>query len=85
MTPEKLIYMANQIAVFFQSQGPEKAAAGFAEHINKFWAPQMRQELLAHIASGGEGLLPLCIEASTLIKSPKPLQSGTFAAHQPSN
>ncbi len=42
MSPDKLVYMANQIGKFFVSQGPDKAAAGIAEHIAKFWDPRMR-------------------------------------------
>ena len=30
MSPDKLVYMANQIGKFFASQGPDKAAAGIA-------------------------------------------------------
>ena len=42
MSPDKLVYMANQIGKFFASQGPDQAAAGIAEHIEKFWDPRMR-------------------------------------------
>lgn len=44
---EKLIYMANQIAKFFAAQGPERAAAGVADHLLKFWDPEMRRTFLA--------------------------------------
>ena len=40
---DKLVYMANQIAKFFESQGPDKAVAGTADHLKKFWDPRMRQ------------------------------------------
>jgi len=33
MSPNRLIYMANQIGKFFQSRGREKAVPGIAEHI----------------------------------------------------
>lgn len=46
MSPEKLIRMANQIATFFESQ-PEAAPAAIAAHINDFWEPRMRAQLLA--------------------------------------
>ena len=36
MSPDRLIYMANQIGKFFQSQGHDKAVPGIAEHIRKF-------------------------------------------------
>jgi hypothetical protein len=37
MSPDRLIYMANQIGKFFHSQGHDKAVPGIAEHIRKFW------------------------------------------------
>ena len=39
MSPDRLIYMANQIGKFFQSQGHDKAVPGIADHIRKFWDP----------------------------------------------
>ena len=38
-SPERLIYMANQIGWFFRSQGHDLAVAGVADHIKKFWDP----------------------------------------------
>ena len=58
MSPDKLVYMANQIGKFFASQGADKAAAGIAEHIAKFWDPRMRAAILAHLDAGGAGLDP---------------------------
>ena len=62
-SPDKLVYMANQIGKFFQSQGPEKAVAGTAEHIKKFWDPRMRKAIFAHLDAGGDGLDPNVREA----------------------
>ena len=59
MSPDKLIYMANQIGKFFATQGPEQAAAGTADHIKKFWDPRMRATILAHLQAGGQGLDPV--------------------------
>jgi len=41
MSPDKLVYMANQIGKFFASQGTGKAPAAIAEHIQKFWEPRV--------------------------------------------
>ena len=57
-SPDHLVYMANQIGKFFQSQGHDKAVPGVAEHIRKFWDPRMRKQIYAHLAAGGAGLDP---------------------------
>jgi formate dehydrogenase subunit delta len=44
--------MANQIARNFASRAPEDAAAGIAEHLQKFWDPSMRRELARAMAAG---------------------------------
>jgi formate dehydrogenase subunit delta len=53
---DKLVYQANQIGKFFAHQGEEKAAAGIADHIRKYWDPRMRARIIAHVAGGGAGL-----------------------------
>jgi formate dehydrogenase subunit delta len=58
MSPDRLVYMANQIGKFFASQGPDQAVAGTLDHLRKFWDPRMRAAILAHLALGGEGLDP---------------------------
>jgi formate dehydrogenase subunit delta len=62
-TPEKLVYMANQIGTFFNSQDKDTAAAKIAEHIVKFWDPRMRTAILAHVDAGGTGLEPAARKA----------------------
>ncbi|MDF0516902.1 formate dehydrogenase subunit delta [Bradyrhizobium yuanmingense] len=68
MSPDRLIYMANQIGKFFASQGPDKAVPGIAEHIRKFWDPRMKRAIFAHIDGGGAGLEPNVREALTALK-----------------
>ncbi len=60
---DKLVYMANQIAKFFESQGQEKAVAGTADHLKKFWDPRMRTQIIAHVKAGGSGLDPVARKA----------------------
>ncbi len=55
MSPDRLVYMANQIGSFFKSQGEAKAVPGIADHINKFWDPRMRSAILAHWEAGARG------------------------------
>jgi formate dehydrogenase subunit delta len=62
-SPDKLVYMANQISKFFASQGETVAVKGTAEHLKKFWDPRMRAEILRHLAEGGSGLDPVARQA----------------------
>lgn len=60
MNLERLIQMANDIAAFFAAEpDPAEAAAGVAAHLERFWAPAMREALRAHATSGGAGLSDL--------------------------
>jgi formate dehydrogenase subunit delta len=69
MSPDRLIYMANQIGKFFQSQGQGNAVPGIAEHIRKFWDPRMRTAILAHLDGGGAGLDPDVRDAVESLKT----------------
>ena len=66
---EKLAYMANQIAKFFAAQGTDKAVAGVADHIRKFWNPDMRRDFLAAAAKGNLDLHPAVKAALPLLKA----------------
>jgi len=58
MPPPKFVYMANQIGKFFVTEDKATAVASIADHLEKFWNPRMRAEILDHLAAGGEGLDP---------------------------
>ncbi len=62
-SPKKLIYMANQIGKFFSPQAHDKAVAGIANHLIKFWPLSMRKKIVQHLEDGGDGLDPLVKEA----------------------
>lgn len=65
MNLPKLVTMANQIASFFATD-PDRAAgvASTANHIQKFWEPRMRKELLAGFDAGKcDGLHELVVAA----------------------
>ena len=68
MSPDKLVYMANQIGRFFAHQGEAKAIAGIADHLARFWDPRMRAAIQAHLAAGGTGLDPLVRQAVATLK-----------------
>jgi formate dehydrogenase subunit delta len=65
---DRLVYMANQIGKFFESQGHDKAVSGIADHIKKFWDPRMLRMIFAHLDAGGAGLAPNPLEALTRLK-----------------
>lgn len=67
MKIEKLVKMANEIAMFFDGD-PDRAAAleGFIAHLKRFWDPRMRSQLIAGFDSGSTvGLTPLVAKALT--------------------
>ena len=58
-TIERLIYMANQIAIAFRTKPEAQAVDATRDHIAKFWDPRMRAMITSHMAAGGEGLTPI--------------------------
>ena len=64
MSAERLVQMANDIGHFFAAE-PQRsdAVAGIANHIQRFWDPRMRRQILAHLQAGGAGLEELPREA----------------------
>ncbi|WP_037992672.1 MULTISPECIES: formate dehydrogenase subunit delta [Thalassospira] len=71
MEPDKLVYMANQIATFFTSKPHAEGVEGVAGHISDFWEPRMRKQLFDMIERGNGGFHPLVIEAAPLIRKVK--------------
>ncbi len=69
MSPDKLVYMANQIATFFASQPGSDQADRVAAHLTDFWDPRMRTEFRAIVAAGAKGLHPLAREAANRLGS----------------
>jgi len=74
---DRLVYMANQIGKFFQSQGHDQAVAGVADHIRKFWDPRMRKAIFAHLDAGGAGLDPNVLEAIASLKAKASAQTAS--------
>jgi formate dehydrogenase subunit delta len=69
-TPQKLVYMANQIGAFFKAQDNDAAPAKIAEHLRKFWDPRMRRAIVAHLDAGGAGLDPSVRQAVEMVRRP---------------
>ena len=67
MDIDKLVTMANQIGTFFASYPDrEEARTEIANHLKRFWAPRMRDQLFSHIdhhAGDRSGLAPLVLAA----------------------
>ncbi|PIE11083.1 MAG: formate dehydrogenase [Rhodobacterales bacterium] len=70
MDHAKMIRMANQIATFFRSQPEGDRVDRVAAHINDFWEPRMRAQLLAHLDAGGAGLDDLVVRGADQIRTP---------------
>lgn len=66
---EKLAYMANQVAKFFAAQGEERAATGVADHLQKFWNPDMRRDFLSAAAKDSSNLHPAVKAALPLLQA----------------
>jgi formate dehydrogenase subunit delta len=65
MQIDHLVTMANQIGDFFKFY-PDRdlAKKDIAQHLSRFWASSMRQQILAHVHDkSGEGLEEIVIEA----------------------
>ncbi|TMV86555.1 formate dehydrogenase [Thioclava sp. BHET1] len=68
----KLIYMANQIATFFESQPEGERAHRVAAHLSDFWEPRMRNHLYAMIDGGeAQDLHPLVLRAVEEMRAEK--------------
>ncbi|HEY9211696.1 MAG TPA: formate dehydrogenase subunit delta [Ancylobacter sp.] len=81
-TMGRLVYMANQIGMFFSSQRQETVVPGIAKHIKDFWDPRMRARMEDHMAAtNGEGLMPVVYEA---LKTLPPVSRGDIPAAHPS-
>ena len=69
MSPDKLIYMANQIGRAFAHEKHDRAVADTAAHIRKFWDPRMRAAVFAAFdTEAGAKLDPIAREAVGMLK-----------------
>jgi len=72
MNPSHLVKMANQISDFFSADcSEEEAAAEIASHLQRFWAPAMRQRLAQAVEQGeADDLRPAARRAVRALSSP---------------
>ena len=59
---DQLVRMANQIAENFSFYDDQVART--SDHLLRFWAPPMREKIIAHAESGGLGLSTAALEAA---------------------
>jgi formate dehydrogenase subunit delta len=72
MSPDKLIYMANQIAGALRSRKGEDPAAATADHISNFWEPRMRAQLFKLMDEDAARFDPIVREARERIRPVRP-------------
>ncbi len=65
MDMQNLINMANRIGAFFEAMPDrDEAMEGIAGHLQRFWEPRMRNQLLGYLdAENGKGLDPIVVSA----------------------
>lgn len=64
MDTANLVKMANRIGDFFAGfPDAAEARAGIAGHLQRFWDPRMRRQIVDHVERGGEGLSEIVREA----------------------
>lgn len=57
MDIDNLVRMANRIGEFFAAlPDAAEAQAGIAGHLQRYWDPRMRREIVVHVERGGAGL-----------------------------
>jgi formate dehydrogenase subunit delta len=59
---DHLVAMANDIARNLAFN--EDAEQRMVDHLERYWAPELRHRLRAHVASGGAGLSDLAVAAA---------------------
>jgi formate dehydrogenase subunit delta len=63
MQHDDLVRMVNQICDFFDAYPEDEAVAGVKEHLQKFWDPSMRAQLLGARRQLAQYLKPLARQA----------------------
>ena len=64
MDTDNLVRMANRIGEFFTAMpDAQEAQAGIVGHLQRFWDPRMRREIVAHVEHGGAGLSEIVRQA----------------------
>ena len=70
-TTDRLIYMAHQIARNLVALGEERAVSALAEHLNSFWDPRMKSQIVAIARDQPSRLSPMVTAAVARIAQGK--------------
>lgn len=71
MQNDKMVHLANQIGRYFSAYPQGRARDGVLGHIQSFWEPRMRVQLVDYAAAGGDGLHPLVQWAAEQLTVPE--------------
>lgn len=74
-TAAHVTYEANQIGHNFACLGQEAAAEATADHIRRFWAPLLRQTLIAEERAHPTAFTPIATAAIARLSSAAPYYS----------
>jgi formate dehydrogenase subunit delta len=73
VSDSRLVYMTNQIAIYFRTAPHEQAVAATLDHLKKFWEPRMRRQILEHLETHrGEGLSEIALAAVRRLAAEQP-------------
>jgi formate dehydrogenase subunit delta len=76
MNIDRLVTMANDIGAFFDAEADKtEAAQGIAAHLQRFWDPRMRAQIIEHEQAGGAGLREV-VRAAVRLLPPPPVRTG---------
>jgi formate dehydrogenase subunit delta len=79
MNAHHLVKMVNEISAFWEAEaGRENAGKAVANHLQRYWDPRMRREIVAHYRAGAGGLCDaardgVAILAEQAPKAPPPI------------
>jgi formate dehydrogenase subunit delta len=84
MNIDLLIKMANQIGEFFQGVSPAQAAADVATHLNRYWEPRMRKQIISYCEERhGAGLTNVALAAVQILRQQADKSAAAPAAPAP--
>jgi formate dehydrogenase subunit delta len=73
MNAHHLVKMVNEISAFWEGEaGAENAPKAVATHLQRYWDPRMRREIVAHYRAGAGGLCDTAGRAVAILAEQMP-------------